>query len=70
MSRTRYSNRIKGDRGNFDWPARFDWTTGGGGYLGITQMDGDEVKDRVLLSPKQVEELAAFIEANRRKRAA
>jgi hypothetical protein len=55
---TRYSEKIEGDRGNYQWGARFDIT---GGHLGITQFDGDAVKDRVLLWPKQVKELMAFV---------
>lgn len=55
---TRYSEKIAGVRGNHNQSARYDLT---GGYLGITQTDGEVVTDRVLLSPKQVEELAKFI---------
>lgn len=57
-TRTRYSEKIKGDRRNYDWLARFDMT---GGYLGITQLDGETVTDRVLLSPAQVKELLDFV---------
>jgi hypothetical protein len=57
-TRTRYSEKIKGDRGNFGWLARFDMT---GGHLGITQFEGDAVNDRVLLSPAQVQELLDFV---------
>ena len=56
--RTTYSKRFDGDRGNFKWPARYDLTDR---YLGITQFEGDQVKDRVLLSPDQVKELIDFI---------
>lgn len=62
MTTTTYGDMIKGDRRNYNWASRFDLTEDG--YLGITQFDGVTVKDRVLLSPKQVKELAAFIEAN------
>ncbi len=55
---TKYSDKIDGDRGNYGWPVRFDKT--GRGYLGITQFDGETVKDRVLLSPKQVKALITF----------
>lgn len=55
---TKYSEAVKGDRGNYEWGASFDLT---GGYLGITQTEDDKVKDRVLLSPKQVEELTKFL---------
>lgn len=57
-TRTRYSEKIKGDKRNYDWLARFDMT---GGYLGITQLEGETVKDRVLLSPAQVKELLDFV---------
>ena len=55
---TTYSDKVKGDRGNYSWIARFDLTDG---YLGITQFDGEAVKDRVLLSPAQLQELLDFI---------
>lgn len=57
--RTYYSDKIDGERGNYGWPVRYDLTDG---YVGITQTEGDVVKDRVLLSPKQVKELTRFIE--------
>lgn len=63
--RTYYSERIKGERGNYNWPARFDLTNG---FVGVTQFDGDEVKDRILLSPKQVRELNAFLGQKRTSR--
>lgn len=65
--RTYYSEKIEGARGNYDWPARFDVTDG---YIGITQYDGEAVKDRVLLSPKQVKELLNFIGEQKSSRAA
>jgi hypothetical protein len=55
--RTYYSDKVKGARGNYNWLARYDLTDG---YLGISQIEGDKVKDRVLLSPKQVKELIEF----------
>lgn len=55
---TTYSGLIKGTRGNYGWSARFDISESG--YLGISQFEGDAVKDRVLLSPAQVKELLAF----------
>jgi len=64
---TRYSEKIKGDRGNFDWTARFDVT---GGYLGITQWEGEVARDRVLLSPAQVQELLDFVGRRKAGRAA
>lgn len=57
---TVYGEKIKGARGNYNWPVRFDVTDG---YLGVTQYDGDTVKDRVLLSPAQVRELLKFAAA-------
>lgn len=55
---TTYSNKIAGEKRNYDLPVRFDLTDG---FLGITQFEGDVVKDRALLSPKQVRELVDFI---------
>lgn len=54
----KYSKKVEGNRGNYNWPVRFDIT--GNGYLGITQFEGDTVKDHVLLSPKQVHKLMVF----------
>jgi hypothetical protein len=65
--RTTYSEKIKGDRGNFDWQVRFDLTDG---FLGITQFDGEAVKDRVLLSPAQAKELVEFVSGKKTARAA
>jgi hypothetical protein len=62
---TEYSEKIAGAPSNYNWPVRFDWTRG---HIGITQFDDknqDAVRDRVLLSPAQVRELLAFIEATR-----
>lgn len=57
---TYYSDEIAGTRGNFNWTTTFDFTDG---YVGITQKEENgTVKDRVLLSSKQAEELVAFIE--------
>lgn len=64
--RTEYSKPVEGDRGNYKWSARFDMTSGR--YLGITQYEGDAVKDRVLLSPAQVDELVKFVATRRVKR--
>lgn len=55
--KTYYSEKIKGTRRNYDWAVGFDLTDG---FLGITQFDGETVKDRVLLSPAQVRELLNF----------
>ena len=55
---TRYSDEIPGARGNYKWPARFDLTDG---FLGISQSENGKVKDRVLLSPQQVQEMIAFV---------
>jgi hypothetical protein len=56
--RTVYSEKIEGARGNYHLPARFDLT---GGYLGISQFDNAAIKDRVLLSPRQLKALLAFV---------
>ena len=55
---TYYSEKIEGDAGNYYWLARFDVTDG---YVGITQLEGTHVKDRVLLSSEQFRALVAFV---------
>lgn len=57
---TRYSDRIEGSPGNYNWTVRFDDSEG---FLGITQIEDDKVKDRVLLSPKQVKAMTDFLRA-------
>lgn len=53
------SHAIPGDRGNYGWPVKFDWSRK---YIGINQtVDGGLV--RILLSPGQAQELARFIKA-------
>lgn len=64
---TVYSERIKGSPRNYNWQVRFDLTDG---YLGISQIEGDQVKDRVLLSPAQVRELVEFVTGKKTSRAA
>lgn len=55
---TDYSEKIKGAAGNYHWPVCFDKTDG---FIGITQYDErGQVKERVLLSPRQVKELFGF----------
>lgn len=63
---TRYSPEFPGEHGNYRWTVRFDMTDSG--YVGVTQKDGLDIKDRVLLSPKQVKELTSFIERKGRSR--
>lgn len=65
MTTTTYSESIKGARGNYHWPVRFD---NSGGYIGITQTEDGKVRDRVLLSPNQVEELIAFVALPKKRR--
>jgi hypothetical protein len=65
MSRTYYSNDVKGDCGNYGWPVNFDITDG---YVGINQVREDGESDRVLLSPKQVAALAKFVAEHKSKR--
>lgn len=60
--RTHYSEEIKGARGNYNFPVRYDLTDG---YLGITQKESGTVMDRVLLSPRQVEEMTKFLDRPR-----
>lgn len=54
---TVYSDRVQGDKGNYDWPVIFDKTRG---YVGIVQYDDTGVQ-RVLLSPDQIKALVKFI---------
>lgn len=65
--RTTYSEKIKGTPANYGWQVRFDDTDG---YLGITQYEGEVVKDRVLLSPAQAKELVNFVSGKKAARAA
>lgn len=57
---TKYSKRIDGEASNYNAEVRYDLTDG---TLGISQFDGEGVGvvDRVLLSPKQVSALIAFL---------
>jgi len=55
---TTYSKEIPGETRNYNKPVRFDLTDG---FLGISQEDGANVRDRVLLSPAQVRELLSFV---------
>ena len=64
MTNIMYSSEIAGDEGNYGWVVKFDKGGKPGatkGYVGITQCENGKVKDRVLLSPGQVEELAKFL---------
>lgn len=58
MSTTVYSKDIPGTEGNYNWSVRFDSTDG---FLGITQMKANGEIERVLLSPRQVKALKAFV---------
>ena len=55
---TTYSEIAEGNDGNHRRAVCFDSTDG---YVGITQKDGDAWRNRVLLSPAQVEALKAFL---------
>lgn len=57
MTITTYSKKIQGEPGNYGWAVRFDKT---GGFVGINQYEKDDLKDRILLSPKQVKKLISF----------
>lgn len=69
---TTYSDKVPGDAGNYTWAVRFDNTgpadyIGEPGHIGITQFnEKGQVKERVLLSPDQVEEFLKF--ARRRRK--
>jgi len=64
---TNYSETIAGDKGNYNWAVRFDNTGPADyvhepGYIGITQYDEHgNLKDRVLLSPDQVQAFRKFL---------
>lgn len=57
-----YSEKLKGDKGNYGWEARYDLS---GKYLGISQYHPDrpngQTIERVLLSPAQVAALVKFL---------
>lgn len=56
----KYSEPIPGTKGNYNWSVRFDSNRG---YLGISQTREADVggSQRILLSPKQVKALLAFV---------
>lgn len=62
---THYSDKIEGTTENYDWSVRFNDTDG---CVGITQFEGNTVKDSVLLSKLQVRELIAFVKRHSSKR--
>jgi len=57
---TRYSQCIKGTARNYNWSVSFDDTDG---YVGINQLEGERVKDRILLSPAQVKAMTKFVQS-------
>ena len=58
---TVYSKMVPGQKRNYHWRSRFDYTDG---FLGITQHRSDvENSHRVLLSPRQTKALRGFLEA-------
>lgn len=57
---THYSTDLPGDRDNHKWPAQCDFTDG---YIGITQAQPEP--ERVLLTPRQFDELVRFVEQQR-----
>jgi hypothetical protein len=63
---TRYSDRIRGSAGNYNWPVVFSETDG---YVNIMQAQ-DKDTDSVLLSPAQVNALLAFLGVDRHPGAA
>ena len=52
----RYSDKVEGDNGNYNWPVRFDEQNG---CIGITQTFDREI-GRVLLTRNQLTRLVAF----------
>ena len=63
---TYYSKDVPGDSRNWKWPVRFDYTDG---YIGIAMTIGARPSERVLLTPKQFDELVKFVEHERSVRA-
>jgi hypothetical protein len=61
---THYSRDINGEFRNYHWSVRFDITDR---YLGISQTHDDGTVERVLLSPKQVTAMLAFLKSHKRK---
>lgn len=53
-----YSRKVAGTRRNYGWSVRFDWNDGS---LGLTQESDEQRIERVLLAPKQVRALVAFL---------
>jgi len=63
---TYYSRREPGEAGNYYRAAQFDVTDG---YVGLTSFEDEhsrEVIGRVLLSPRQMKSLIAFVTALKR----
>lgn len=70
MTNTKFSDRIEGDKGNYNWPAEYELHSGG--YLRISQFkegqsEGNTI-EIVLLTPKQVIGLSKFLSANKKKK--
>ena len=59
-----YSKKVKGNKGNWDRAARFDFDDG---YLGINSFDSGElhVESRILLTPEQVGALLKFYKSHK-----
>ena len=62
-----YSDEIPGTERNYGWPVQFHKSTSR--YVTITQTK-DEGVEGVLLSPRQVKELIAFVQPVRGRRIA
>jgi hypothetical protein len=61
--KTRWSEQVPGDVGNYDWPAQFAVTDG---YVNVYQKKPDgSGTESVLLSPAQVRELVKFLRVRR-----
>jgi hypothetical protein len=59
---TYYSDEILGNRENYNQPVTFDKTDE---YLGISQKGKDNTVERVLLTPRQVKEMLAFLKSRK-----
>lgn len=59
MSKIVYSEKVPGERANYEWAVRFDRQTGTVGITQYTDPSGASV-DRVLLTRRQLRALIAF----------
>jgi hypothetical protein len=58
-----YSDTIPGSERNYDWPVRFEKSEG---FVRIAQ-DADNGPETILLCPRQVKALVAFVAPRKRR---